>query len=441
MNYYTVQINSGNAPGPYTVYYNTIGAGNVCYVYPNGLIASGLTLSQLQLGVVVYSLSNDISSIYVYNENCKINQELLVSADKITYPCICITITNIITQEQEVLNFCYNYVKYNDRPQYQTIDGTILSWNLKGYWEIENYVINNTQFRSNYVTDIPDSNWFGFGGNANDYLLIAQQGDCIYPSPVLKLAKENPSCLGYSNGSITAVAIGGSGGWVYSLDGKIYLNTTGVFTELPGNQYTVYAKDLSEYVISETITLDNNLSSFFKIPYTISVQDSPTYGNMLYKNITINYDTSYIPIGETVTFDYSIIYNLIYYSPGVATFDTTIHYLTKNGNPININKTVSNPLIAVSPSNLGCIDFSQYNGSDEYISDTITLTNGDIFTSTIIYGIDTLTNGMVVNKGSCYTKAQVLVNALFENVILSCTCCSLDKNAANVSEPVQIYNI
>lgn len=441
MNYYTVQINSGNSPGPYTIYYNTIGAGNICYVYPNGLIASGLTIAQLQLGVVVYSLSDDISTIYVYNQTCKTNQEFSVFADKTTYPCICITITNMVTQEQQVLNFCYEYVTYNDRPQYQTIDGTILSWNLGGYWEIEDYVVNNTQFRSNYNTNIPDSNWFGFGGNSNDYVLIAQQGDCVYPSPVLKLVKENPTCLGYSNGSINAVAVGGSGKWVYSLDGKLYLNTTGIFNTLVGNQYTVYAKDFEEYVISETITLENNSSVFFRIPYEITIQNLPTYGFMSYKNVTINYDTSYIPIGETVTFDYRMIYNLIYYSPGFATFDTTTHYLSKNGTPININVSTTNPLVPVSPSNLGCIDYSQYNGSDEYVSDTVILTNGDIFTSTIIYGIDTTTNGAVENKGACYTTAQVLVNALFENVVLSCTCCSLDKNAVNVSEPAQIYNI
>lgn len=441
MNYYTIQINSGNSPGPYTIYYNTIGLGNMCYIYPNGLVASGLTLTQLQLGVVVYSLSNDINSIYVYNESCKVNQELLVNADKITYPCICITITNMVSQEQEVLNFCYSYVTFNDRPQYQTVDGVTMSWNLNGYWEIENYIINNTQFRSNYSSDIPDSNWVGFGGNSNDYLLIAQQGDCVYPSPVLKLTTENPTCLGINNGTINAVALGGNGGWLYSLDNLIYLNNTGIFTSLGSGQYTVYAKDINNYVVSETITLNNDLSVNFKIPYTILVQDSPTYKNMSYKNITINYDTSYIPIGETVSFNYRILYNLIYYSPGFAVFDTGSHYLTKNGLPITITKTTANPLVAVAPSNLGCIDYSQYNGSDEYMSDMVTLTNGDIFTSTIIYGIDTITNGMIENKGSCYTIAQVLVNTLFENVELSCTCCNLDKNAVNVSEPAQIYNI
>lgn len=441
MNYYTVQINSGVSPGPYTIYYNTIGLGNVCHIYPNNLIASGLTLSQLQLGVVVYSLSNDISTIYLYNETCNTSQEFLVYANKITYPCICITITNMVTQEQNVLNFCYYGVTFNDRPQYQTVDGVFLSWNSKGYWEIENYIINSTQFRSNYFTDIPDSNWFGFGGNSNDYLVIAQQGECIYPSPVLKLVKENPTCLGYSNGAINAVAVGGAGGWLYSLDNKLYKNNTGIFTSLSSGQYTVYAKDLNNYLISETTTLNNDLSINFKIPYTITIQDSPTYGNMLYKNVTINYDTTSIPKGESVSFTYTILYNLIYNSPGFATFDTSIHYLTKNGNPIGINNTISIPLSDVGPLNLGCIDYNVYNGSDQYGSDKITLTNGDSFTSTIIYGIDVMTNGASDNKGSCYTTAQVILNLLMENVELTCDCCSLDKNAINVSEPAQIYNI
>ena len=61
-------------------------------------------------------------------------------------------------------------------------------------------------------------------------------------------ATTNSSCFGSNNGSITVTASGGTGRYVYSLDGINY-QPTRVFAELSAGNYTVYVKDGNNCVI------------------------------------------------------------------------------------------------------------------------------------------------------------------------------------------------
>jgi hypothetical protein len=209
-----------------------------------------------------------------------------------------------------------------------------------------------------------------------------------------------------------------------------------VFTSLGIGQYTVYAKDSNGQVISQSITLTSQPYNNFSITATSNVTNLPTVGNMSYYLATVNYNTSQIPIGTTMTFDYKMVYNMIYGEPGFATFDTTQHYITKNGNPISISSGPTTPFVA--GQNIGCEPLTPnylYNGLDSYISSGINLVNGDVFTISIIYGIDTKTNGISfinsTNNGICETTGFVLLNSLIENVVLSCECCN-----CNVINPI-----
>jgi hypothetical protein len=175
------------------------------------------------------------------------------------------------------------------------------------------------------------------------------------------------------------------------------------------------------------------------------VTNLPTVGNMNYYLATINYDTSQIPVGVTMTFDYKMVYNLIYFEPGFATFDTTQHYITKNGNPITISNGPTTPYVV--GQDIGCeplTPYYSYSRIDSYLSSGISLVNGDVFTINIIYGIDTKTNGVSILNSTktkiCQTAAFVSLNSIIEKVDLSCQCCnyrSIDINTTPTSQTYQ----
>jgi len=443
--YFTININSGTSPGPYTIYYNTIGLGNIATIYPSGLPAENLTLTQLQTGVIV-TAPVDIVDLYLYNVLCETNQKFQIPQIAVTYPDICITVQNVNLGINDQYQFTYSNNTINGKPQYQTYNGYLLNWNLNGYWEFVTYP-GPVLIQSNDADNIPDSNWGAVGPSAKDYIITTQQGLCEQiPLPSrLTLTKISPICEVSTNGSINATANGGSGGWTYSLNGLLYNNTTGVFTSLGTGQYTIYAKDLNGQVISQTITLTAQQPyTTFTIAGTSTVTNLPTVGNMRYYLATVNYDTSQIPVGVTMTFDYKMVYNLYYTEPGLATFDTTQHYITKNGNPISISNGPTTPFVmgqrgpCASPT-----PYYIYGGLDSYISSGINLVNGDVFTINIIYGIDTKTNGSVdINSTTiCVTIGYVYLNSLIENVVLSCECCDdvvINPNIASTSQNYEI---
>ena len=438
--YFTIYVNSGTSPGPYNVYYNTIGSGNIATVYPTGLPATNLTLNQLLVGVTVYA-PVDIVELYLYNQLCETNQQFQIPQVAPSYPNICIIVESFDKNLYEQYRFYYNNMVVNGKPQYETYDGYFLTWNTNGYWEFITYP-GSIGIQSNDADNIPDSNWIAVGLNSNYYVITARQGDCDTVKNIKKtnnrltITSTEPTCYGNTNGSINAVATGSVGGWVYSLDGIMYSNSVGIFTSLGAGQYTVYAKNNNDDVISQSITLTAPPVTNFTIVGGVTVSTLPTVGNMNYYMVTVNYSTSQIPVGETVIFDYKMVYNLSYLEPGSATFDTTQHYLTLNGNPITI---LPGDVTLLSPTTVSTCNpiYSQYNGLNSYSASTISLVNGDIFTANIIYGIDTKTSG--VFDGFCLTRASVVLNLIIENVRLICTCCNLTNTVINVDETTQNY--
>jgi len=439
--YYKVFLNSGTSPGPYTIYYNLISGGNIPYIMDTTILATGLTSSQLSYGVTV-EVPDTTTSVILYNNFCDTNQSFPITPVQVNYGCLCFYI-NYFTDPptpDEQYDFCDVGVIVNGKPQYQTNDGKYLTWNsISGYWEFQNYV-GTLIMRSNDNDNVPDSSWYNVGSAQNVDITVTQ-GQCNAGkgggSPYsIQISFTEPTCEGLNDGSINALAIGGEGGWTYSLDDINYSNLTGIFTSIGDGQYTIYAKDISGNTISDVIILNGSSNQLFNIVGSMSITSLPNVGNMKYYMATINYNTNNIPVGESVTFDYKIIYNLEYIEPGSAIFDTSQHYLTLNGNPISINSLSSTSLNVngVSPCNS---IYSRYVGQYDYIANSVVLINGDVFSASIIYGIDTKTNGTM--SLPCYTSGNISLVLSFEDAVLSCNCCSLLGNSINVSQPAQIY--
>jgi len=435
--YFTVQITGGTSTGPYNIYYNTVSNGTIATMYPSGSLATGKTLSQLTTGFVV-SVPNSANQIIIYNNSlCKLGQTIQIPQQQVDYPKLCFQ----IYIEKEITQFILEYqnVDYNGKPQY-TNGAITVQWNSsQNYWEMIGFPSFPGTYVSSTNSDIPDTSWQLIGSPVVSQIIV-YQNQCpdffAKPGNGLSLIGDNPTCVGDTDGSIQASLIN-AGPIVYSLDGIIYSNYTGVFTNLPEGFYTVYAKDNNNVVVSDTITLVADPVTTITIPYTKVLQTLSSVGNMNYYNLSINYNTSLIPVGETVYFDYKFIYNLIYDQPGTVLFDTSNSTLLLNGINQIINNTSTTPFLVSGPLPCNPSSYFKLTSNDEFVVNSLSLVNGDTLQVNVVYGVDTQTNG--ANIAGCITKGYVNINAGFENVSVSCPCCEFTNNQINEIGTPQIY--
>lgn len=73
--------------------------------------------------------------------------------------------------------------------------------------------------------------------------------------PTVTVDETISSIEGQANGEITASATGGKSPYMYSIDGSIF-QSSGTFTSLEANDYTVTVKDANDCTSSATTTVD-----------------------------------------------------------------------------------------------------------------------------------------------------------------------------------------
>jgi hypothetical protein len=410
--YYNVQITGGTSLGLYSIYYDVVGNANYATNLTTGLPASGITLTQLNNNTGInIQVPNNSTKIILYNELCDSYQEFSVTANIPINICLCISIQETYTNTYNQIEVCYTGDTLNGKPLY-TNGVESISWNNTNlYWELNGYVDpNGTLIRSGDFDLYPDTNWFALGLHSPSYTITATNGVCVASPPVPSLSANGTEILcNAAFGNIVASAIWGTPPWTYSLDGIIYSNTTGIFTNVGVGLYTVYAKDSLGVVLSTPVTVPSYTQPQITIiSNATQFTQIASVGNMEYYKVDFTYDTSTLPIGLTFNADYILNYNLKYFQPGLVTFDTTIHTLYINGVLQTINNTSSIPLNPVG--SLSCNPlYSIYGGTEQYSSPSISIQNSDIVYGTIIVGIDTNTAGALTK--SCITSAQVDIQA------------------------------
>jgi hypothetical protein len=428
--YFDISITGGTSQGPYTIYYNTVVNGNVVNQYPSNNLATGITLSQLLSGVEVVT-PNNATSIIIYNQKCNTYQSLNVGVMPPTYSCICITITNKNDGKFNQFYFCPNGNVINGKPEYTTtISATTysLTWNTtNNYWVVQDlpgYL--GLSVRSTNPTDSPISPWNIYGNNAQNYLVTGKEGVCTSPTLVYNISCESTdaSCFGVNDGSIISTANGGYGGWKYSLDGITFGNTTGIFTNLGGGSYNVYAKDISGNTTQCSVTIDAPQPTVYALPLVLVSNDFiGNSGNMKYYKVVFNIATSSLPVGVSVTFDYKLTYSFNYVQPeGPVYFDTTQNQISINSVPQVTTLTSSTPLSIIGNSTCNPI-YKKYAGNNVYKSTYLTVNSTSVVTGYAVYGIDTETNGDLL--GPCITTGNMAVNMTLENIQVNNPCDSV----------------
>jgi hypothetical protein len=436
--YFNILITGGTSDGPYSIYYNSVGIGNLVNRYPSNVVATGLTLTQLLSGVEVIT-PNNATSVLLFNEKCNISQSLNVGVMPPTYSCFCITITNKNNGQYNQFYFCPSGAIINGKPEYTTTISSVtysLSWNnTNNYWVVANLPgYAGMSIRSTNTTNSPITPWNVYGTNAQNYLVTGKEGTCTPPTLVYNMICEatDATCFGVNDGSIISTATGGYGGWKYSLDGIIFGNTTGIFTNLGGGSYNVYGKDISGNTTQCSVTIEAPQPSVYSLPLVlISNNLIGSSGNMKFYKVEFSVDTTSLPVGVSVTFDYKLSYSIGYIEPGSVFFDTTQSQILINSVPQVITQTSSNP-IAIIGSSACNPTYKKYAGNDVYKATSLTVNNTNTVTGYAVFGIDTETNGVFLTP--CITTATVGVNMVLENTQVNNPCDSVGVIAINASK-------
>lgn len=439
--YYNILITGGTSPGPYTVYYNAITNGTIATIFTNGLPASGLSYSTLTAGLQIVVPDGTTSIILFNDDKCNLYKTFLLPPQPKDYPNLCFGLVDI--ESYVNISLSYKGNELNGKPIYSNFDDSIyIQWNnVQNYWEMIGYPTPPEKFISSNPNDIPDTNWVSIGSQYIKTISVVQ-GDCnLTGKPNLRsldISLSQPTCQGVNNGTINVVGVG-STGWTYSLDGVLYNNFVGIFNNLSAGLYTVYGKDGDGNIISEPVTLTAQPITYFNIPNSTVVTNLTQVGNTKYYLLDIVYNTSLIPSGETITFDYKFTYNMIYNQPGFVVFDTTNNTIIKNGTPYVASQVSSTPLSVSNPLPCNPTYYNQLVESETYQLNSVSLTNTDTFEVQIVYGIDTDSGGSFIN--GCITQGSVNINANFENVQTTCNCCTLNGSQINNIGIPQIYTI
>lgn len=435
--YYNIKITGGTSPGPYTVYYDLISNGTIATNFITNQPATNLTLSQLESGIVI-DIPDSVSKIILYNIDCKKSQIFEISPGSFTNPSICLVIFDLFNGDSYNLQLTPSNTSINGKPLY-TGSSITLGWTTNNYWELSGFSFSNAVFRSNDTDDIPETNWFVAGSSSSNYVVLAQTGSCssISVNTSYLVANGFDASCSDDDGSINATAIGGAGGWEYSIDNGTSYQNIGIFTGLKSGSYIVSAKDIDGNIITEIVDVSAPFKNVFTVqPQTQLVSKLNKVNGLQKYSIEVTYDTSQIPVGEQITFDFKIIYSLLYEEPGIAFFDTSQNEVLKNG---IIQPTI---LVDQTPFSKGdplsCNDsYFVYLANKEYKSTSIVLQKNDVFTIKLVYGINTDSQGEV--NGSCRTKGAVIPTLFFENITYSCNCCGMNENLVNVITQPQIY--
>ena len=198
-------------------------------------------------------------------------------------------------------------------------------------WEILNWSGSGVP-SYNYPVAPPVGTWSVNGAPLTN--ITVSSGECVSTPMTLKISKTNPSCVGVNNGVISVNVLGGDPGYTYSLNGVTY-QPSSTFVGLSSGNYTVYVKDSSNNIITQTVTL-TPISSV--VNYVLNLTLTPIATQSITNTTTVKtwywkIDVSpTLPPTKTVSFDVNFSVNMTGTTNGSR---RTITSNTISGTPIN----------------------------------------------------------------------------------------------------------
>lgn len=171
-------------------------------------------------------------------------------------------------------------------------------------WNISNWPTTNGIPTQNNASTSPVGSWIVNGSNS--ITISVTQGTCV-TRPTIYVSKNDVSCQGATDGSVTISAGNGTPPYQYSLDGVLY-GSSNMFIGLSVGNYTAYVKDANNQVLTQTFSIISNQNP---ANYTINLIQqpvaTPTFNNTsnyteILNNIVINV-TPPLPANRIIKFD------------------------------------------------------------------------------------------------------------------------------------------
>ena len=442
---YTVQLTTGDSNGTYNLYYHTGSTYNTATLLSNGNLATGITLSQLLVGVniVIDDSSDEIMVVNLGTCKNSIIFPIKPAISPVEPPDLC------MTYEDESQNYILQFIPngtQNGRDVWtytNGIDTYNIIWNyIALQWEM----IYNSSITFIYPLNvtIPSGIWRASGARfprIQNILVI--QGTCGATTPLGSNASvTDTNCYNTvpCNGSVVMQTTGGVSPYTYSINGSTYQLSPVIQSLCQGN-YIILTKDSIGTISSNSVNVGYagvattyTLSLTYNT-YVVSVSNTDSVKQTTW---SLNVSPS-LPIGTTINFnlEFNRVDTISGPGSGIITGD---NYVYLNGNPVSLISPIINTYSNPRPNCLPYYD--NVTTIDE--SCNITMGYNDVVNGTCDSDLNipngygsVATNGCIttLNKGVSYQ----LTNA----VILGCSCCSvlIPKGQTILSDTYQVQQV
>jgi hypothetical protein len=356
--------------------------------------------------------------------------------------CLSLNITNLKygfqTTNTTLTQFTYSGF-YNGYPSWSASSqnlliywsaDTINSWIVSGL--TSGYITNNSYTNPSTGDPLPLTNWQLVGVNTPNTIVnsvLFTEGNCTNTNSLqINVNKNDPTCQ--CNGSITVAAQGGTPPYQYSINGGVTYQSTPVFQNLCGGNYSAFIKDSVGTISSQQITLAPSPSPV-TYTLTLNIQYAPT--NTF--NITIS---PALPIGTTVTFDIEHLSTFIKQPP--SSTQTYNNVLTLYKNSIVVPPTGSPSIVPTNIAITGpCSVYGRLKTQTTTVWQSIAMTSGDILNGTFTDNVSILTPPLPTCYGEPYKTFQILITNIRNSN--GCECCNFvfvnppQPNALSITGP------
>lgn len=269
---------------------------------------------------------------------------------------------------------------------------------------------------STSVTSPPLTNWVINGSSGVDSLYVTS-GTCpTYTNIIGQTVMNGSTCASSNDGSICINLYGGSGSYVYSINGGTTTGTTSCFYNLSSGVYSVYCEDvISGSIFTKTVTVEN---LGINTTNTLTFNQTTISSTSGYNNTKYELNSNVIPNGTTVNMTFNLSDKLKVCGPGTGDNEGVSSYflVLKNGVPQTLTNNTSSTTSSNRPNCSPNICTTSTTGATVSCS----VNNTDNLTIYIVNISRILTNS---NIQSCPTKVTntMSLNTSFTYNSTNCT--------------------
>lgn len=387
----------------------------------------GTTITNLKVGEYTATVT-DFYGDFLIQTTCELTAPFVpttTTTSTTTLPqfgdlCMILTGQGDRLNQNKFIDFTFNGY-YNGKPSWSAITQNLfMYWNTgtTNQWLVSGGT-SNTLYNSN-PTSPPTSGW-AFLGPSKIFVTVVE-GNCSSLPPIgMQISKNNATCV--NDGSIIINAYGGTPPYLYSITGGYTTQTSPIFQNLGGGNYSVTVIDSNNIFETQNVTLT---STAVNTTYVVTLNTLTTNNNI--KNFTISVSPT-LPAGVTISYD--LIYETEFkVSPTSTSANQVItSTINVNGSPITNPSPVLSPSTLPNLTNPSCPPFLITNR-------VFTWSNINMTTTTTVTGIISDIITAVTPQPPCYFGNKITSLTINNLAISGCECCSvlLQQTGGNATE-------